>query len=70
VILANELIIDWVKDKRLKAALEEMASHELSKIGAPEMSSTFTAHLDAGVQTVRISIKMVPEGEVFAEDIQ
>jgi len=69
-MIAHEVIDAITKDKRLKAALEEMATNPLSEIGTPTVSSTFTAHLDAGTKTVRISIAMVPEGEMFREDLE
>jgi hypothetical protein len=34
------------------------------------LKDLMTAHLDAGAKTVRISIAMIPEGEMFAEDLQ
>ncbi len=68
-MIANEVIADITKHARLKDALEEMASHPLSEIGTPTCSSTFTAHLRAGKKTVRISIEMIDEGEMFSDDI-
>lgn len=68
-MIANEIIETMTKDKRFKAALEEMAAHPLSEVGQPTVATTFTAHLDAGVKTVRISIEMIPEGEMFTEDL-
>jgi hypothetical protein len=68
-MLANELISDWLKDRRLKAALEEMAASPLNEIGVPTVSTTCTCHLTGGAKTVRVSITMLPEGEMFAEDL-
>lgn len=68
-MLANDILTDLTKDARFKAALEEIASNPLTEIGDPVISQTFTAHLDAGLKTVRISIAMIPEGEMFAEDL-
>jgi hypothetical protein len=68
-MIAHEVIDAMTKDKRFKAALEEMAQNPLSEIGTPTISSTFTANLDAGAKTVRISIAMIPEGEMFSEDL-
>ena len=67
--LANELMSGWLKDERLKAALEEMASSPMNEIGTPTVSITCTAHLIGGAKSVRFSIAMIPEGEMFAEDL-
>ena len=68
-MIANDIIADMTQHARLKDALEEMAGHTLSEIGHPTCSTTFTAHLDAGAKTVRISIAMIPEGEMFPDDL-
>jgi hypothetical protein len=69
MMLANEIISDIAKDKRFKEALEQMAANPLSEIGSPTVSTTFTAALDAGLKTVRVSIEMIDEGEMFADDL-
>ena len=68
-MLANTIIHDIAQDARMQAALDEMAAHPLSEVGTPTISMTFTAHLAAGAKTVRISIAMIDEGEMFAEDL-
>lgn len=67
-MLATDILDAIASDSRFKPALEEMATNPLSDIGDPVISSTFTAYLDAGPKTVRISIAMVNEGETFADD--
>lgn len=70
-MIAHDLIADMLRDTRCKAALEEIATFTLGDVttGPPTVSQTFTANLDAGPKTVRVTIEMIPEGEMFADDL-
>ena len=68
-MLINDIIGDVPKDERFKSALEERATHPLTDLGKPTCSVTWTVHLAAGKKTVRLSVAMIDEGEMFAEDL-
>ena len=69
MLIVSKIISDIAKDARLKEALEQLAAIPMSEIGSPTVSTTFTAHLDAGKKTVRISLAMIDEGEMFPDDL-
>lgn len=69
MLIAHDVIDSLTKHERFKEALEELAVHPMSEFGVPSVANTFTAHLDAGKRTVRIRIEMVPEGQMFPDDL-
>lgn len=69
MLIAHDVIDSLTKHERFKEALEELAVHPMSEFGVPSVANTFTAHLDAGKRTVRIRIEMVPEGQMFPDDM-
>lgn len=67
-MLAHDIIATMFRDERLKAALEEIRDTRLADT-MPEVSTKATARLSDGTYTVRVTIAIVPDGEMFADEL-
>ena len=64
-MLANELIDAILQHQLFKEAMEELATHELTRLGSPTIAMTMLCALDAGDKRVRVSIEMIDADDKF-----